>query len=188
MRRWPRTISAVSLLLAGWLLGMLASRGTLWAVSNPEPPLADVPQPPVGFDPPQAGVADPATPTLSIRVRVNAVASSGQDLEYRIYVENHSQAAAHHVTVRDPVPANAKFIRANPAPTQQTPELVWRLGTVQPGVCREILLVLQPTGEGDVRNCARLQYEHGQCVVTRVTREQPARVTPAGGRIRPAAA
>jgi uncharacterized repeat protein (TIGR01451 family) len=48
--------------------------------------------------------------------------------------------------------------------------LQWRLGTLGPGACREIVLVLRPAGTGDVKNCARVQFEHGQCVVTRITR------------------
>src|SRR5262249_26463783 len=36
--------------------------------------------------------------------------------------------------------------------------------------CREIVLVLSPTGTGDVQDCARVQFEHGQCVTTRFTR------------------
>jgi uncharacterized repeat protein (TIGR01451 family) len=35
---------------------------------------------------------------------------------------------------------------------------------------REIVLVLRPTSDEDVQNCARVQFEHGQCVTTRVSR------------------
>src|SRR5262249_26383167 len=47
-------------------------------------------------------------------------------------------------------------------------ELLWQLGTLPPGACREIVLVLVPTGPGDVKNCARVQFEHGQCVCTKI--------------------
>ena len=50
---------------------------------------------------------DPPTPRVSLRVRVAAAAAAGQDLEYHICVHNASPAPAHHVAVRNPLPANA---------------------------------------------------------------------------------
>src|SRR5207237_269889 len=101
-----------------------------------------------------------------------ASAAAGQDLEYRIIVENASRAPAHHVVVRNPLPAHAIFVRATPKPDETGAELLWRLGTLDGCGSREIVLVLSPTGGGDVDNCARVQFEHGQCVTTRVTRPQ----------------
>jgi uncharacterized repeat protein (TIGR01451 family) len=147
---------------------------------TPQPPLADAPEqaPPPTEVPlpaaePPAGAAcpaDPPTPAVAIRVRVPASAAAGEPLEYHICVENTSRAPAHHVTVRNPLPANARFVRATPPPEAREPELLWRLGTLAPCACREIVLVLEPTGAGDVKNCARVQFEHGQCVVTRLAR------------------
>ena len=91
-------------------------------------------------------------------------------MEYRICLENRSKAAAHHVVVRDPVPGTAQFVRATPEPTSREPELIWQLGTLDGGSCREIVLVLKPTGAGDITNCARVQFEHGECVTTRIAR------------------
>ena len=136
------------------------------APAAPEPPLADGPVVPPG---PSPCPADPPTPTVALRVRVPATAAAGQDLEYHLHVENRSQAAAHHVLVRDPLPANARFVRAVPEPAEKEPELRWRLGTLEPCAGREIVLVLAPTGTGDVQNCARVQFEHGECVRTRIT-------------------
>ncbi len=137
---------------------------------RPEPPLADwsaVPSPLAqGVPYPQ----DPPTPVVAIRVRVPASVAAGQDLDYRICVENRSSAAAHHVLVHNPLPANARFVRASREPSATDPELVWRLGTLEAGAKQEIVLTLAPTGTGDVNNCARVQFEHGQCVRTKVTK------------------
>src|SRR5262249_22042944 len=46
-------------------------------------------------------------------------------------------------------------------------ELIWQIGTLAGGARREFTLVLTPDGKGDVRNCARVQFEHGQCVTTK---------------------
>jgi uncharacterized repeat protein (TIGR01451 family) len=109
---------------------------------------------------------------VSISVRAPASAAAGQELEYRICVENTARAPAHHVTVRNPLPAHARFVRATPKPDQAEPELLWRLGTLEGCACREIVLVLSPDGTGDVNNCSRVQFEHGECVTTRIGRPQ----------------
>ena len=113
---------------------------------------------------------DPPAPVVVLRIRVPADVAAGQELEYRICVENWSQASAHHVLVRNPLPANARFVRANPEPAVREPELLWRLGTLEAGAKREIILVLAPTGNADIINCARVQFEHGECVTTKVAR------------------
>ncbi len=140
-----------------------------------EPPLAGAPPgapgvPPGYVLPNGAGPVDPPTPAVTIQVRVPADVTPGQDLEYRIRVENVSRAAAHHVLVRNPLPGNAAFVKATPEPTQTDPELQWQFQTLKPGEHREIVLVLKPTGSGEVTNCARVRFEHGQSVTTRVNR------------------
>src|SRR5262249_40942404 len=119
-----------------------------------EPPLADraaegppaVLLPPSGT--PECEPVDPPAPMVMIRVRVLANPGAAEELESRIRVENPVPAAAHHVIVRNPVPANAQFVRANPEPSSREPELVWRLGTLEGCACRDITLVLAPTGTG----------------------------------------
>jgi uncharacterized repeat protein (TIGR01451 family) len=134
-----------------------------------------LPAPAEGFggrEPQAAGAThcpvDPPAPVVSIKVRVVACAAPGEDLEYKIRVENHAHSAAHHVFVRNPVPANAAFVRAEPPPSATDPVLEWRLGTLEGCTCRDVVLVLKPTGTGDVKNCARVQFEYGECVVTRI--------------------
>src|SRR5258708_7457091 len=87
---------------------------------------------------------DPPAPLVSLRIRVPALGSLGQELEYRICVENKADADAHHVLVRNPLPANTRFVSANPKPSALSPELQWNLGTLGPGGCVEIVLILAP--------------------------------------------
>jgi uncharacterized repeat protein (TIGR01451 family) len=112
--------------------------------------------------------SDPPTPVVKIKVRVPAVSAPGEPIEYRIRVENESAADAHDVVVKNAIPANARFLRASPEPHVKEGELAWRFGTMKGGGCHEILLVLQPTNNEDLRNCARVSFEHGQCVTTRL--------------------
>ncbi len=132
-----------------------------------EPPLAVFP-PPHQLPPQASPGSDPPTPVVTIRVRVPASVSAGQDIEYHLLVENASVAPAHHVLVRNPLPSNARFVRATPEPALRDPEIVWRLGTLAPNSKQDITLVLSPTGADEVKNCARVQFEHGQCVSTKI--------------------
>lgn len=128
--------------------------------------MSPAPAPAAGTPSPE----DPPAPAVTIRVRVPAAVTGGKEIEYRMTVENASQAPAHHVLVRNPVPANAKLVRASPEPNARGAELLWQLGTLSAGSYREIVLVLAATGPGDVDNCARVQFEHGECVRTHVAR------------------
>ena len=116
---------------------------------------------------------DPPAPLVKLKVRVPACLGPGQELEYRILVENCSPAAAHHVIVRDLLPANVRFIRASPEPHKTEPELQWNLGTLPAWGCQQITLILCPTAPGDVTNCLRVQFEHGVCLCTRVAGTAP---------------
>ncbi len=140
---------------------------------SPEPPLADgtvTPRAGDNWTPAGADPNEPPTPVVSIQVHVPAVANAGQELEYRIVVENRSRAAAHHVLVRDKVPDTARFVKAAPEPKDREPELRWDLGTMQGGTRKEIILTLVPTGAGDVENTARVQFDHGQRVKTALSK------------------
>ena len=109
----------------------------------------------------------PPPPVLKMKVRVPACSEAGNLIQYRICIENCSSAEAHHVLVKNAIPSNAKYVKADPLPLKQGDELHWQLGTIGGGATREIVLTLKPTNLEDVKNCPRVQFEHGQCVVTR---------------------
>lgn len=105
---------------------------------------------------------------VAIHVQAPSCSGLGQEITYTIVVENCSMMPAHHVGVHNKLPANAKYVRATPEPVTLDPEMRWQLGTLPPGGRYEICLVLIPTGSGDINNCARVRFEHGQCVCTRI--------------------
>lgn len=149
----------------------------------PLPPPPALPSAPALLETPAAPVrivpvepADPPAPQVVVRVRVPACSAPGVDLKYFIKVENCSPAEAHHVLVRNVLPRNTKFVKADPEPTikdvGKDKELQWQIGTLGGRAYRIICLVLRPTDAEDVKNCVRVQYELGQCVCTRqVARE-----------------
>ncbi len=128
---------------------------------------------------------DPPVPVVVLRVRVAACSPEGQQLKYKICVENVSVAPAHHVLVRDVLPKNARYVGADPKPQQNKDELLWALGTLPPCCCRTIELIVEPTNDQDIKNCARVSFEHGQCVVTRLARSTPTAGVPGPGQLGP---
>lgn len=141
-----------------------ASPYPLHPMAAPPPIVASPRQP---FQRPPS--ADTLVPSVSIRVRVPSEAAAGKELTYKIIAENSSQASAHHVTVRVTIPGSAaRLVRASPAPTETSPVFVWKLDTLAPRARREITLIVLPTGDEEVSCCARVQFEHGQCVRTGV--------------------
>jgi uncharacterized repeat protein (TIGR01451 family) len=92
----------------------------------------------------------------------------GSEATYRILVENLSRAAAHHVLLKVAVPSKATMVRTTPAPESDKPQLSWKFGTLKPGQKREVSIVLKPTTQDDLDVCARVQFEHGQCVRTQI--------------------
>lgn len=118
----------------------------------------------------QYGTADPPTASVAVRVRVPAEVSAGTDVTYRLIAENISRAPAHHVQLKATVPANARFVRSGLAHEGEGANLLWKFGTLEPGQRREVTVVLKPTSDDDIDLCARVQFEHGQCVKTRISR------------------
>jgi uncharacterized repeat protein (TIGR01451 family) len=168
-----------SVRLMAWAILMCAAAGP-WApaanldqfgcpvIAPPSPQMptaALAPQTPATKE---EAVQDPPAPVVSVKLRVPADVNVNQEVECKIIVENSSTSPAHHVVLHDPLPAGVKLLRASPEPSAKDPELVWRLGTLSGGCKQEITLVLLPTAVGAIANCARVEFEHGQCTTTKV--------------------
>lgn len=145
------------------VIGMLLAASARAQV--PAYPLS--PFPPPGCCRPEP--VDPPAPMVRLSMRVPACALAGETLRYRIIVDNCSPAPAYQVLVRDTLPANAKLVSAEPRPDTVGTELIWNLGTLCGGCSKEITLVLAPLDRCDVKNCARVQFEYGQCVTTHIS-------------------
>ena len=115
-------------------------------------------------------VTDPPPPVVSVRVRAPAEITAGSPVRYRITVENSSRATAHHVLLKVALPTNARLSKATPPAETEPPQLNWKFGTLEAGQKREVTLLLNPTNNDDVEVCARVQFEHGQCVRSKIAR------------------
>lgn len=120
--------------------------------------------------------SDPPTPMISIHVSAPAGASAGSDVEYKILVENRSQAEAHHVRVTATKPDGVQLLPIDPATPDEdsTRWLAWRLGTMKPGDRRLIKVAARPIKGGltEIDFVARVHFEHGQKVRTVLHRPQ----------------
>lgn len=122
---------------------------------------------------PPANVADPPHPVVAIRVRVPADLAPGDDVKYTITVQNLSAADAHAVTVRNPLSADAKFVKAEPTPdkTSTDKQVVWSFGTLKAGKSQSIELTLNhKEGVAELKNLAYVKFEYGQSVTTKIGR------------------
>ncbi|HEV8061186.1 MAG TPA: NEW3 domain-containing protein, partial [Gemmataceae bacterium] len=136
------------------------------APPSPQLPIAVISAQPIVSK--EETIQDPPPPVVTVKLRIPADVNVNQEVECKIIVENSSTSPAHHVVLHDPLPSGVKLVRASPEPSAKDPELMWRLGTVSAGCKQEITLVLMPTTTGAIANCARVQFEHGQCTTTKV--------------------
>jgi uncharacterized repeat protein (TIGR01451 family) len=185
MNRCRRSARSALILLTG-VLASFANVTAVFGRADPvwvrasqipgqEPPLAEGPVPVAPVAPYGRREADhPPTPAISVRVTVPSTATPGRELEYHLTVENVSQANANHVRVKVPVPAHVRYKTAEPVPgtPPASGELVWDLGTMRRGQRVEITFVVEvePGTAEDILCCARVVFEHGECVRTRVAK------------------
>ena len=79
-----------------------------------------------------------------------------------------AQACAANVVVRDTVPANASYVRSEPAATVNGNQLTWQVGDLESGDSRDIKLWLKAEQEGMIVNCASVSADPRTCAATRV--------------------
>ncbi|HEY3788421.1 MAG TPA: hypothetical protein VGL71_06170, partial [Urbifossiella sp.] len=195
-----RTTAAVSAAIAaalmGWVLSANAQIAPLSPLTNvpestPNPTPAEdpnveqaqfqqrakqpgtlpVPGPAVAARP----VPDPPSPVVRVQVRVPSDSAPGDDLKYLITVQNVSQADAHQVTVRNPIPEGVVRVgKADPTPDMKLStekQIVWSFGTMKPGEKKTIELTLKPKPDAkEVKNLAYVRFEHGESVTTKIAR------------------
>lgn len=74
-----------------------------------------------------------------------------------------AQACAGNVVVRDQIPANASYVRSEPAATVEGNQLIWRIGDMDAGQTINAKIWLKPTKEGTIVNCATVSADPRVC-------------------------
>ncbi len=158
-------------------------------VYEPEPATVYKPQP----APAQTAAPAPApTATYSckdatwgpVKLEKSMPAEAAMGSEFAAELKVTAQACVGNVVVRDEVPANASYVRSEPAARADGKQLYWDLGNMESGESKTLKVWLKADAEGTLVNCATVSADPRTCASTRVvrpaiqlTKTQPAEVT-----------
>lgn len=112
-------------------------------------------------------------PALTIEKLAPPEIQVGKEATFQIHVRNTGAVAAHEVTVLDRIPQGTKFVTSTPsaAPTGEG-QLMWQVGTLQPGEETTVSMQLMPLTEGEIGSVARVVFQAQASVRTLCTRPQ----------------
>ena len=130
-------------------------------VSAPKPPPARPMAPPS-----KTTCSDPTWGLIRMNKTMPPEVSLGNEFEAGLHLT--AQACAANVVVHDTVPANASYVRSEPAATVRGRQLTWRVGDLEAGESRDIKLWLKADQEGMIVNCASVSADPRTCASTRV--------------------
>jgi uncharacterized repeat protein (TIGR01451 family) len=100
------------------------------------------------------------SPSLAIQKTAPPEIQVGKETEFQIVVRNTGPVAASDVVVLDDVPRGTRFVNASPEATRTAEgQLMWQLGTLQPGDERVVKIQLLPIAEGEVGSVAQVLFE-----------------------------
>ncbi|WP_166828899.1 DUF11 domain-containing protein [Thalassoroseus pseudoceratinae] len=86
----------------------------------------------------------------------------GQACHMELMVQNNGQHPAHDVTVQGYFADSVRFLKeTSPAPVVKPSNLVWMLGSLQPGDVRKIDIRFVPTKRGELAASAFVRYTSG---------------------------
>lgn len=99
------------------------------------------------------------SPALTMEKTAPDEIQVGKEAEFQLKVRNVGSVAAHDVIVLDHVPRGTRFVNATPQ-SNRAPDgqLMWQLGTLQPGDETVISVQLLPTTEGEIGSVAQVLF------------------------------
>jgi uncharacterized repeat protein (TIGR01451 family) len=86
--------------------------------------------------------------------------------EFTAELKVTAAACAGNVVVRDTIPANATYVRSEPAATVEGKQLIWRLGDMDANASQTIKITLKADKEGEIVNCAVVSADPRVCATT----------------------
>lgn len=110
---------------------------------------------------------DIRTDLVEVTKHSPATASVGQTIENTIVV--NPRAHVGNVELTHFVPANAEFVKADPAPASVSgKKLVWNWAELKQAEKRNVKVWIKPMAEGSLRSCSTIHALPFGCVVTKV--------------------
>jgi uncharacterized repeat protein (TIGR01451 family) len=156
--------------------GMGARNGSSGGFASPAPPRPDT-----------AGQGRPGpvqlegiqTPQLALEKRGPREVQVGKPARYEILVRNVGGATAHEVTLRDAVPFGTALVATVPPASAEPPaatavplegELIWALGTLEPGGQARVMMEVMPQQEGEIGSIASVSFRADATIRSRATK------------------
>jgi uncharacterized repeat protein (TIGR01451 family) len=118
------------------------------------------------------------TPQLAVEKRGPREVQVGKPARYEILVRNVGSATAHDVTLRDAIPFGTVLVATVPpaSPVTAAPgaaadaELVWALGTLDPGGQARVTMEVMPQAEGEIGSVASVSFRTDASIRSRSTK------------------
>lgn len=115
----------------------------------------------------------PQSPQLTIQKFAPAEIQVGKEAMFRVTVINTGRIAAEGVEIRDQVPKGTRLLGTNPSSSLgEGGELVWSLGTIEPGDEVSVEVRLMPEAEGEIGSVATVAFSAAASVRTIATRPE----------------
>ena len=117
------------------------------------------------------------TPQLAVEKRGPREVQVGKPARYEILVRNVGSATAHDVTLRDAIPFGTALVTTAPPASPVTAaaagsdgELVWALGTLDPGGQARVIMEVMPQEEGEIGSVASVSFRADASIRSRSTK------------------
>ena len=111
------------------------------------------------------------SPQLVVEKIAPAEIQVGRSAIFEIHVRNVGAVAASNVEIRDEIPERTRLQSTKPQASRGAQgELVWKLGTLNPGQDVAIEMELMPEDEGEIGSVATVHFQAEASVRTRATR------------------
>lgn len=124
------------------------------------------------------------SPQLTIQKTAPKEIQVGKPASFRVTVRNTGRVSASDVEVRDMVPKGTRLVGTTPQSTRGTRgEIVWTLGTIQPGEESTVEMQLMPTAEGEIGSVATVHFGADASARSIATRPQLAVQTTAPDKV-----
>ncbi len=117
-------------------------------------------------------------PQITVEKRGPREVQVGKPARYEMFIRNVGAAVAHDVTLHDTVPAGTRLIATTPPaapgpasdPSGTIGDLVWRLGTLEPGAAAKLAMEVMPEAEGEIGSVASVTFRADATVRSRSTK------------------
>lgn len=125
--------------------------------AEPAPDLADA------LDPaPEANEVLFSSSQVAVRKHLVQEGQVNDALRYVLKVE--VKEAITGLSITETLPANIRFVSADPAPTVRNNEYLWSFGPLDSGATREVAVTVQALREGDHKICSAVSVDNRLCL------------------------